>query len=98
MAQAVSHRTLKAEDWIRFENILFRICGGTISEIEYIFPVLPFYTGTAVAQWLKYCATNRKVAGLIPDGVIGFFSSDRATALGSIQPLKEISTSNISRG
>jgi hypothetical protein len=26
-----------------------------------------------VAQWLRYCATNRKVAGSIPDGVIGFF-------------------------
>jgi hypothetical protein len=30
-------------------------------------------TGTAVAQWLRYCATNRKVAGSIPDGVIGIF-------------------------
>jgi hypothetical protein len=27
----------------------------------------------AVAQWLRYCATNRKVAGSIPDGVIGIF-------------------------
>jgi hypothetical protein len=27
--------------------------------------------GTAVAQWLRYCATNQKVAGSIPDGVIG---------------------------
>ena len=29
--------------------------------------------GTAVAQWLRRCATNRKVAGSIPAGVIGFF-------------------------
>ena len=29
--------------------------------------------GTAVAQWLRCCATNRKVAGLIPAGVSGFF-------------------------
>jgi hypothetical protein len=29
--------------------------------------------GTAVAQWLSYCATNQKVAGLIPDGVMKFF-------------------------
>ena len=29
--------------------------------------------GTAVAQWLRRCATNRKVAGSIPDGVIGIF-------------------------
>ena len=29
--------------------------------------------GTAVAQWLRCCATNRKVAGSIPDGVIRIF-------------------------
>jgi hypothetical protein len=29
--------------------------------------------GTAAAQWLRFCATNRKVAGSIPDGVVGFF-------------------------
>jgi len=27
----------------------------------------------AVAQWLRCCATNRKVAGSIPAGVSGFF-------------------------
>jgi hypothetical protein len=26
-----------------------------------------------VAQWLRYCAANRKVAGSIPDGVTGIF-------------------------
>jgi hypothetical protein len=26
-----------------------------------------------VAQWLRYCPTNLKVAGSIPDGVIGIF-------------------------
>ena len=29
--------------------------------------------GTAVAQWLRCCATNRKVAGSIPAGVSRFF-------------------------
>jgi len=29
--------------------------------------------GTVVAQWLRCCATNRKVAGFIPDGVMGIF-------------------------
>jgi hypothetical protein len=29
--------------------------------------------GHAVAQWLWHCATNRKVAGSIPDGVTGVF-------------------------
>ena len=31
------------------------------------------HVGTAVAQWLRYCATNRKVAGSIPASVTGFF-------------------------
>ena len=29
--------------------------------------------GTRWRSWLRYCATSRKVAGLIPDGVIGIF-------------------------
>jgi len=29
--------------------------------------------GTAVAQWLRCCVTNRKVAGSIPADVSGFF-------------------------
>jgi len=29
--------------------------------------------GTAVAQWLRCCATNQKVVGSIPAGVSGFF-------------------------
>jgi len=31
------------------------------------------HSGTAVAQWLRCCATNRKVAGSIPAGVSEFF-------------------------
>ena len=31
------------------------------------------YRGIAVAQWLRCCATIRKVAGSIPAGVSGFF-------------------------
>jgi len=34
---------------------------------------LQFAVRTAVAQWLRCCATNLKVAGSIPDGVIGIF-------------------------
>ena len=34
---------------------------------------LCLYVGTAVAQWLRCCATNRKVAGSIPGGVNGIF-------------------------
>jgi len=45
------------------------MCGG-ISVVNY-----RSYgdVGTAVAQWLRCCATSRKVAGSIPDGVIGIF-------------------------
>jgi len=35
--------------------------------------LLHVYIRGAVAQWLRCCATNRKVAGSIPAGVSGFF-------------------------
>ena len=35
--------------------------------------VLHFYISTRWRSWLRHCATSRKVAGLIPDGVIGIF-------------------------
>jgi hypothetical protein len=48
--------------------------------------------------WLMHYATRRKVAGSIPDDVIGFFNgpnpSSRTMALGSTQPLTEMSTGN----
>jgi hypothetical protein len=60
------------------------------------------YSGSAVVQWLRRCATNRKVAGSIPVGVILIFhlrnSSDRTMALGLAQPLTEMSTWGISWG
>jgi len=69
--------------------------GGTVVKVL-------CYSGTAVAQWLRCCATNRKVASSIPDGVIGIFhrhnSSHRTMALGSTQPLTEMSTSSVSSG
>jgi hypothetical protein len=59
-------------------------------------------SGTAVAQWLRCCATNRKVAGSIPAGVIGIFHchnpSDRTMAMWTTQPLTEMSTMRISWG
>ena len=53
------------------------------------------YMGRAVAWWLRHYATNRQVAGSIPDGIIGIFQwhnpSGRTMALGSTQPLTEMS-------
>ena len=58
--------------------------------------------GTRWRIWLRHCATSRKVAGSIPDGVTGFFywhnPSGRTMALGSTQSLTEMSTRNISWG
>jgi hypothetical protein len=31
------------------------------------------FGGTQWCSWLRHCATSQKVAGLIPNGVIGFF-------------------------
>jgi hypothetical protein len=78
-----------------------------MDKLEFYFGVtvyIPYirYCATAVAQWLKFCATNQKVAGSILDGVMEFFidinPSDRNMALGSTQPLREMSTGSISWG
>ena len=57
---------------------------------------------TVITLWLRCCVTNRKVAGSIPDGVIGIFNwhnpPDRTMALVSTQPLTEMSTRRISWG
>jgi hypothetical protein len=37
--------------------------------LEFFFDISP-----AVEQWLRYCATNLKVAGSTPDGVIRIFN------------------------
>ena len=53
-------------------------------------------------SWLRHCATSRKVASSIPHGFFGIFHwhnpSGRTIALGSTQPLTEMSTRNISWG
>jgi len=69
-------------------NIIIILCTNCIS-------------GTRSRSWLRHCATSRKVAGSIPDGVIGIFHwhpSGRTMALGSSQPLTEMSTRNVSWG
>jgi len=60
--------------------------------------ICPYYAmGTRWRCWLRHCTTSRKVAGSIPDGVITSFhlhrTSCRTMALGSTQPLTEMSTS-----
>ena len=45
--------------------LLFYLATLSISTITWVCGV--------VAPWLKCCAINRKVAGSIPDGIIGIF-------------------------
>jgi hypothetical protein len=53
-------------------------------------------------SWLRHWSTSWKVAGSIPDCVIGIFHLHnpfgRTMALGSTQPLTEMSTRSISWG
>jgi hypothetical protein len=62
----------------------------------------PTNRGTGWRSWLRHCATNWKVAGSIPDGVVEMFhwhnSSGRTMALGSTQPLTEMRTKKIPLG
>jgi len=59
-------------------------------------------SGTAVAQWLRCCATNRKVAGSIPARVTELFIDIKSfrshCGRGSTQPLTEMNTRIISWG
>jgi len=57
------------------------------------------YSSTTIMRWrsrLRHCATSRKVAGSIPEGVKGIFHrhnpSGHTVALGLTQPLTEMST------
>ena len=64
-------------------GLLTCVAGQFFSDVSKITPFFSYFfpleyksnkfvrRGTAVAQWLRYCATNWKVAGSIPDGVFG---------------------------
>ena len=49
-----------------FWSLEFR--GGCHVSVQYVYP-----WGTRWCSWLRYCARSLKVAGSIPDGVIGIF-------------------------
>jgi len=49
------------------DNVLLAQCPSYLSQTYTIL------LETAVAQWLRCCATNQKVTGSIPAGVSGFF-------------------------
>ena len=51
------------------------------------------YCGTSICSWLRHCATRRKFAGSIPDGVVEI--SVRTMALRVTHAVTEVSTVNI---
>jgi len=55
------------------------------------------YGGTRWRSWLRHCATSRKIAGSIPDGINGIFHWHNPSGR-STQPLTEMSTRNTSWG
>ena len=59
-----------------FLVLRYQVGNGKLNYLENSFKHSGMYCallGTAVAQWLRCCATNRKVAGSIPAAVSGFF-------------------------
>ena len=44
-----------------------------VDVVKGLLRLLAYSMRTAAAQWLRWCATNRKIAGSIPAGVIGIF-------------------------
>ena len=56
-----------------WHGTLLEISIKVLTNFSHINLVHSLVWGTAVAHWLRCCATNRKVAGSIPAGVRGFF-------------------------
>jgi hypothetical protein len=89
------HMSTKANGWISIFEL---------PQDEYLHSGLKYRTlptgGMPQCSWLRHCATSRKIAGSIPDSVIGIFHwhnpSGRTMALGLTQPLTEMRTRNIS--
>ena len=65
-----------------------------------IYSTTRYIRGARWRSWLRHCATSRKVAGSIPDGVTGIFHwhnpSGCTMALALTQPLTEMSTGKTS--
>ena len=95
-----SHRPATMTD-ANDQRICVKFCfKATAGKFREFLGSTTYAVGRAVAYWLWHYATNRQVAGSIPDGVIGIFQwhnpSGCTMALGSTQPLTEMSTRCIS--
>jgi hypothetical protein len=88
-------------------NATIMVCFWRIFQViqqrnKYLWKMYAQHRGTGERSWLGHYATNRKVAGWIPDEVIEFFNlpnpSSRTMALVSTQPVTEMSTRNLPEG
>jgi hypothetical protein len=68
---------IKARKMLSITTFIYFVYGRFLYNMFWskgtVFLSLFIYLGHVVAQWLRHCTTNWKVAGLIPDGVIGIF-------------------------
>ena len=69
MGRLAIPKDLKFRDGIHYHQEIWQL----IFVLESLFSCTQDTWGTAVAQWLRCCATIRKVAGAIPAGVSGIF-------------------------
>ena len=69
--------------WLCFRTPVFQIVNSQFTDRT------TNSVGTAVAQWLRCCATNRKVAGSIPAGDIKSFRSDYGPGVDSVSNRNE---------
>jgi hypothetical protein len=63
-------------DQATFQNVILASSYSGMKTIITIIIIINHYTNNYRARgrrWLRHCATSRKVAGSIPDGVIGIF-------------------------
>ena len=102
----ISHKTniLASFSIIFYFLPLFHLCAFLVCFLAFIISFRHFVYDrfTQWCSWLRHCAKDWKVAGSIPDSVIVIClwnnPPDRIMALGSTQPLTEMSTRNISLG
>jgi hypothetical protein len=84
---------LACVDWVQLaeerDNLRFPV--NMVLNVQVSNMQLISQLGHAVAQWLRHCATNWKVAGSIPNSVSGIFYLHNPS-------LTEMSTRNISWG
>jgi hypothetical protein len=90
---------------LRYDLFAARLQGRSQHKLySWLFFVWYIWHGprNSVVSWLRHYATSRKVAGSIPDEIIGFFNwpnpYSRTMALESSQPLTEMSTRNLLGG